>query len=210
MMISIPVYNTEGKEVEKMRLDEEVFDGKVKRDVLHQVIVMYRANQRLGCASTKTRAEVSGGGRKPWRQKGTGRARAGSIRSPVWRGGGITFGPRLRDYSYPLPKKIKKAALKYSLNDKINNKRIIVIDEIRIDKPKTKLFASILERLKVKGRVLLMLEEISPDIARSSRNIPQISIKRVCNSNAYDILTSENLIITKAGWQVLVRRLHKN
>lgn len=206
-MISISVYNTDGKEVEKMKLDKDVFDGKVKKDVLHQAVLMYQANQRLGAAFTKTRGEVSGGGRKPWKQKGTGRARAGSIRSPLWRGGGVTFGPREQKYSYRLPKKIKQVALKYSLNDKVNNKKMIVIDQLKIEEPKTKVFASILDKLKVNGKVLLMLEKIDSNVVRSSRNIPQISIKQVCVSNAYDLLAHDKIIITKAGLEALTERI---
>lgn len=206
-MISIPVYNTEGKEVEKVNLDADIFDGEVKSGVLHQVILMYQANKRKGLASTQTRGEVSGGGRKPWKQKGTGRARAGSIRSPIWKGGGVVFGPKPRDYTYHLPKKLKKVALRYSLNDKINNKKLIVVDEIKIDKPKTKLFASILDNLKVNGKTLLMLDKANSDILRSSRNISQISVKQVSNSNAYDVLKNQALIITKAGLKVLTERI---
>lgn len=206
-MISISVYNTDGKEVEKVKLDKDVFDGKVKKDVLHQAVLMYRANQRIGAAFTKTRGEVSGGGRKPWKQKGTGRARAGSIRSPIWRGGGITFGPRVRSYSYRLPKKIKQIAFKYSLNDKVNNKKMIILDQLKIEEPKTKAFASILGKLKVSGKVLFMLEKIDPNIVRSSRNIPRISVKQVSTSNAYDLLVHENIVITKAGLEALTERI---
>lgn len=206
-MISVPVYNTDGKEVEKIKLDKDVFDGVVKKNVLHQAVLMYQANQRLGNAFTKTRGEVSGGGRKPWKQKGTGRARAGSIRSPIWRGGGVTFGPREQNYSYRLPKKIKQAAFKYSLNDKVNNEKIIVLDRLEIKEPKTKAFASILEKLKVNGKVLVMLEKIDSNVVRSSRNIPQISIKQVCTSNAYDLLVHEKIIITKAGLKALIERM---
>lgn len=206
-MISIPVYNIDGKEVEKVKLDKEVFDGKVKKEVLHQAVRMYRANQRFGAAFTKTRGEVSGGGRKPWKQKGTGRARAGSIRSPIWRGGGITFGPRARDYSYRLPKKIKQAAFKYSVNDKVNNNKIIVIDQLKIEEPKTKVFASILDKLKISGKVLLLLEKIDSNIVRSSRNIPRVSIKQLSVSSTYDLLVHENIMITKAGLEALTERM---
>lgn len=212
-MTTIPVYNTEGKEVDKVKLDAEIFNGEVKSDVLHQVLLMYQANKRRGLASTQTRGEASGGGRKPWRQKGTGRARAGSIRSPIWRGGGVTFGPKPRDYTYQLPKKIKKVAIRYSLNDKINNKKMIVIDKIKLDKPKTKLFASILDNLhpqghsKIKGKTLLMLDKADSDILRSSRNISQVSVKQVSNSNAYDILVNQKLIITKVGLEQLTQRI---
>lgn len=206
-MTTIAVYNSEGKEVEKIKLDADIFDGEVKSDVLHQVILMYQANRRKGLASTQTRGEASGGGRKPWKQKGTGRARAGSIRSPIWRGGGVTFGPKPRDYTYHLPKKIKKVALKYSLNDKINNKKMIVIDKIKIDKPKTKLFVSILDNLKVNGKTLLMLDKADSDILRSSHNISRVSVKQASDSNAYDILTNQKLIITKVALEILTQRI---
>ncbi len=206
-MVSVPVYNTDGKEIEKIKLDKEVFDGEVKISVLHQAVLMYQANQRKGLASTKTRGEVSGGGRKPWKQKGTGRARAGSIRSPIWRGGGVTFGPRPRSYSYRLPKKIRKTALKYSLNDKVNNNKLIVVDEIKIDKPKTKLFASILDKLKVKEKTLFMLEKVDFNVIRSSRNIPGVSVKQASDSNVYDVLTNRELVITKRGLEILTERI---
>ena len=158
-MAEIEIYNIKGKSVGKIELDKDIFNGKVNEPILHQVIRMYEANQRQGTASTKTRSEVSGGGRKPWKQKGTGRARAGTIRSPLWRGGGIVFGPHPRDYSYQVPKSVKRLALISSLNAKLNDKNMIVIDEIKLDKAKTKEIAAALRNLKAEKKPLLVLEE---------------------------------------------------
>lgn len=149
---SVTIFNLKGKEVEKFELDRELFAGEVNKGVLYQFIRMYNANQRGGNASTKTRGDVSGGGKKPWRQKGTGRARAGSNRSPLWRGGGKVFGPHPRDFHYDIPKKIKKVALLASLNSKLIDEKLIGIDAITLAEPKTKQFQAIVDALKLEGR----------------------------------------------------------
>src|SRR4030042_1787510 len=132
--VSLPIYSTTGEEIDTLKLDPAIFDGIVNKDAIYQAIVAYRANQRKGLAATKTRGEVSGGGRKPWKQKGTGRARVGSTRSPLWRHGGVVFGPHPRDYSYELPQKIRALALKSSLNAKVNNSSLIVFDSLKLEK----------------------------------------------------------------------------
>jgi len=144
----IPIYNMKGKEVESFTLNRKLFDGKVNKALLYQAVLMYNANQRQGSAATKTRGEVSGGGKKPWRQKGTGRARAGSTRSPLWRHGGTVFGPHPRDYSYSLPRKIKRRALLASINSKIRENKIMGIDSVDIEEAKTKKFQAVLDALK--------------------------------------------------------------
>ena len=151
-MNTLPLYSVNGKEIEKISLKEEIFDGEINTALLHQAVVMYEANKRQGTVSTKDRSQVRGGGTKPWRQKGTGRARAGSIRSPLWRHGGVTFGPTPRNYSYSLPKKIRLGALKSSINAKINSQDFILIKEVGVGESKTKEFKKLLESLKIKEK----------------------------------------------------------
>ncbi len=194
---SIPVYNSKGKEIERFALDKELFSGEVNRGVLYQVLLMYNANRRSGTASTKTRRDVSGGGKKPWRQKGTGRARAGSIRSPLWRGGGVIFGPHPRDFHYDLPKKIKKVALLSSLNSKFVDNKMLGIDMIDIDEPKTKKFKAVLDALKLKGKSLFVLDGIDEKIKRASRNLKEVCIKNYKDFSTIDVLTCENIVISK-------------
>jgi len=208
-MFKLPVYNQEGKEIESLELDPIVFDGQVNLDVLYQAVLMYRANRRKGLASTKTRGEVSGGGKKPWRQKGTGRARVGSIRSPLWRKGGVIFGPHPRDYSFRLPKKIKIAALKSSLNAKLNENNLLILDDLEIDVPKTKEATKILSNLKLNGNksILLMLDKIDAKSRLSFRNINYVDTISAADTNAYDVLKARKLIVTLSGLKILVDRI---
>lgn len=216
-MQSLPIYNIEGKEVEQVSLDEEIFDGEVNEDVLYQTVLMYRARARKGTASTKTRGEVSGGGRKPWRQKGTGRARVGSIRSPLWRGGGIVFGPHPRKYSYSLPNKIKILALKSSLNAKLKERSILILDNLSIEQPKTKVFAKILKNLrfflllnKKQPKTLLLLEKCDENIRRSTNNFNFLEINSAQDTNAMNILRAKLLVMTKAALAELIQRIKNN
>lgn len=199
--MSIPVYNIKGKKIDKLEPNKDIFDGEVKKEVLYQVVKMYEANKRSGTHSTKVRSEVRGGGKKPWRQKGTGRARAGSIRSPIWRGGGVVFGPHPRDYSYNVPRKAKKAALKYSLNAKLKDEEMVIVDGLALENPKTKEFAAILSRLKVSGKALVVLAARDENIERAARNIPGVTIETADNLNAYDVLLHDKLIITKEAFE---------
>ncbi len=209
-MITLPIYNQAGKQVKKIELDPDVFDGEVNQGVLYQAVLMYRANRRRGLAQTLTRGEVSGGGRKPWRQKGTGRARVGSIRSPLWRKGGVVFGPHPRDYAFRLPKKIRIAALKSSLNDKLNANSLFILDELKIDVPKTKEAAKILSNLKLNNKTaLLMLDKIDANVRLGFRNISSLDMVRAQNTNAYDVLKAQKLIISLKGFQILVDRIKK-
>jgi len=144
VQLSLPVFNTQGKQVEEIILNSQVFDGEINIALIHQAVVTYLANQRKGLALTKTRGNVRGGGRKPWKQKGTGRARVGSSRSPIWRGGGVTFGPSLRSYNKNFPKKMKAQALKSALNAKLRDQQILIIDDLFVNLPKTKLFFEII------------------------------------------------------------------
>lgn len=210
--ITIPVYNTEGKELDSIKLDTSVFDGKVNTAAIHQTITAYRANQRKGLASTKTRGEVSGGGRKPWRQKGTGRARVGSIRSPLWRHGGVIFGPHPRDFSYTLPKKIKRLALKSVLCAKLKENNFIVLDNLRIENPKTKEAIKIFSNLKIdpqKIKVLLLLDKIDNNLRQALRNINFLNVNLVKDTHTYEVLVARKLIITKEGLKELTERIKR-
>ena len=206
-MPSFPVHNSEGKKVEEIDLPEEIFGGRINNAILHQVVLMYQANERQGTASTKERGAVSGGGRKPWRQKGTGRARAGSIRSPLWRGGGVVFGPHPRDFSYSLPKKVKAAALRESMNAKYVAKELSCVDQFAVKSPKTKDFAKILKALKLDGKILAVQDTGETDISKASRNIPFFNLMRAQDVNAYDILRYNKLVVTKAGLKALLKRI---
>ncbi|OGX08210.1 MAG: 50S ribosomal protein L4 [Omnitrophica WOR_2 bacterium GWA2_47_8] len=206
-MKKLTVYNIQGKEVESIELPEGVFGERINKNVLHQAINMYRAALRQGNASTKTRSEVRGGGRKPWRQKGTGRARAGSNRSPLWHKGGVVFGPHPRDFSFSIPKKVKQAALRESLNAKYIAESICCVSDIKEKLSKTKEFVKILERFKLDGRILALLDESDQSIERVSRNIPYFEIKRSIDVNAFDILRYKKLFLTKSAFKKLLKRI---
>ena len=208
-MAEVPIYNINGQSVGKMELDKKIFNGEVNKAVLYQIVKMHEANLRHGNASTKTRSDVSGGGKKPWKQKGTGRARAGTIRSPLWRGGGIVFGPHPRDYSYSLPKAVKRLALISSLNSKLNDKELIVVDDIKISKPKTKEIVAALRNLKAEERPLLVLDEKDEAIVRASRNIPQLILRDYRTLNAYDIIRQHKLVLTQKALVALTKQLAK-
>src|SRR5690554_166901 len=184
-MPKVAVHNTKGEQVGELELSPAIFAAPVNEAAIHEVVVAYLANQRRGTASTKTRGLVRGGGRKPWRQKGTGRARHGSTRSPIWTGGGTVFGPHPRDYTVRLPKKIKRAALKSALTSKFNNDEIIVLDELAMEAPKTKEILQILKNLKVQGKAVIITADSAPAVYKSARNIPGVSTSIVNNINTY-------------------------
>ncbi|MCQ9208084.1 MAG: 50S ribosomal protein L4 [Omnitrophica bacterium] len=204
-MKSVSVYDKKGKATGKFSLDQDYFNGKTNKDLLHQAALMYLSNQRRGSASTKTRAQVRGGGRKPWRQKGTGRARAGSIRSPIWKGGGVIFGPHPRQFTYSLPKKIKSLALRQSLNGKIKSNQFIIINNLSLNLPKAKELMAVLTALKAKERPLLVLEKHSPGILRAARNIPEVAVKTFNNINAFDVLKHKKVIFSKQAIENLIK-----
>jgi len=213
--INIAVYDTQGKEVEKIGLDRHIFDGKVNSGAIYQTINAYRSNQRKGLAATKDRSQVSGGGAKPWRQKGTGRARVGSNRSPLWRHGGVTFGPSPRDYTQSLPQKIKNLALKSTLNANVKEENFIVLDKLGEFSARTKEVVSILSNLKItkKNKVtclLLLPKDTVKWIKLALRNIDFLSFNQSTDTCAYEVLASEKLIITKDGLAQLVKRLKGN
>jgi large subunit ribosomal protein L4 len=196
IMPTVAIYNTSGEQVGEITLKDEIFGVPVHESVLHDVVVMQLANKRQGTHDTKTRAEVRGGGRKPWRQKGTGRARHGTIRSPIWRGGGIVFGPHPRDYSYRLPKKVRRLALKSALSDKVNTGSLVILDELRMDQPKTKEMVRVLTNLKV-ADALVVTAGRDEAVEKSARNIPNIKPLLAANLNVYDILAYDKLILTR-------------
>ena len=203
---TVPMYDSKGKEVAKFELDKGLFTGEVNKGVLYQFLRMYNANQRQGNASTKTRSDVSGGGKKPWRQKGTGRARAGSTRSPLWRGGGKIFGPHPRDFHYDIPKKIKRSALLSSLNSKVLDEKLIGIESIDMAEAKTKQFQAILDALKLKGRSLFVLDAIDKKISRASRNIQDVSVKNYKDFNPADVLSCDTVVMSKAALEKIPER----
>lgn len=196
MPLVVDVVNMQNEKVGEISLPEDVFGAPIKAHLLHEVVVMQGSRRRGGTASTKGRSEVKGGGRKPWRQKGTGRARAGSIRSPLWRGGGTVFGPKPRDYSFSPPKAVRKAALKAALSAKAACKEIMVLDRLEMEKPSTKIFKGVLSALGVDGKVLFVLPNKEENISRSSANLANIKVLPMKGLNVYDVLWSDKVVFT--------------
>ena len=196
-MPKVAVYNMLGAQVGEIELNDDVFGIEPNKAVMYDFIKMQLANKRQGTSSTKTRTEVRGGGKKPWRQKGTGRARAGSSRNPVWRGGGIAFGPKPRDYSYKLPQKVRRLALRSALSSKALDNKIVVVDEFNFDQPKTKVMVQALEALKVGKKTLLVTADGNVNVVKSARNIEGVKPMRADFINVYDILKHDTLLITK-------------
>jgi large subunit ribosomal protein L4 len=209
-MKELNVLNLSGKEVGKVSLDEMVFDGKINTDLIHQAVVAFLANQRLGLACTKTRGEVSGSGRKPWKQKGTGRARIGSIRSPLWYKGGRAFGPKPHSFHKDLPKKMKANALRSALNSKLKDSAIIIIEDLKVAKPKTKEFAAILKNLNiVDKKVKFLVDKFDEKVRLSSRNIPMLTMEQACDLNAYTVMAANKLVFTKESLKIVQDRIKK-
>ncbi|MFA5145756.1 MAG: 50S ribosomal protein L4 [Candidatus Omnitrophota bacterium] len=204
--LSIPVYDSKGKEVEKYALDKDLFTGEINKGALYQMVLMYNANQRSGTASTKTRGDVSGGGKKPWRQKGTGRARAGSSRSPLWKGGGKIFGPHPRDFHYDIPKKVKRVAFLSSLNVKAVEHKMFGLSSLDLDEAKTKKFKAIMDALKLKGKSLFVLESVDDKVKKASRNIGTVSVKNYKDFNAVDVIACDTVVLSKAALGKLKER----
>ena len=204
--MKVQVLDQSGKPVEEMSLPEGVFSYPVKDHLIYETVVNYLANQRQGTASTKTRAEVSGGGRKPWRQKGTGRARAGSNRSPIWRHGGTIFGPKPRDYSYELPKKARRNALKSALAAKLDNKFLLIINEINIAQPKTKEAAAWLKNMNLDSALIVDSRE-NNNLFLAVRNIPKVKAVDDEKLNTYDVLRYKWLVFSQQAFNSLVERL---
>ena len=196
-MPKVDVLNINGQKVEELELSESIFAAEISEYAVYEVIKNHLANRRQGTQSAKTRAEVRGGGRKPWRQKGTGRARQGSTRSPQWIGGGVVFAPKPRDYSYSVNKKVRRLALKSVLTTKVNEGNLIVLDALEMNAPKTKDFIAMLSAINAGKKALVVTAENSPIVVKSGRNIPGVDITFVNTLNVYDIMRHDSLIITK-------------
>ena len=196
-MAKVSVYDMTGAVVSDLELNDNIFGIEPNTVVMHAAVVNYLANQRQGTQSTLTRTEVSGGGRKPWRQKGTGHARQGSIRAPQWKGGGVVFAPVPRDYSFKLNKKEKRAALKSVLTDKVQNGNLVVVDEFKFDEIKTKNFVAMLNNLNVNTKALVVVGENDTNAALSARNIPTVKTSLTNTINVYDVINANKLVVTR-------------
>ena len=197
-MATVSVVNMEGKEVGTIELNDAVFGAEINEHLVHLAVVQQLANLRQGTQKAKTRSEVSGGGKKPWRQKGTGHARQGSIRAPQWKGGGVVFAPVPRDYSFKLNKKEKRAALKSALTSKVQDNKLIVVDELKMDEVKTKKFAEVLGNIKA-VKALVVTEEKNDNVILSARNIPGTKTAVANNINVYDVMNAGTVVLTKAA-----------
>ena len=195
-MASVAVYNIEGKEVDKLELNDSVFGVEINEHLVHMAVVSQLASNRQGTQSAKTRSEVSGGGRKPWRQKGTGHARQGSTRSPQWTGGGVVFAPKPRDYSIKMNKKEKQLALKSALTSKVQDSKLIVVDELKMDEIKTKKFVEIMNNLKAQ-KALVVTKDVEKNVVLSANNVPDVKTAVSNEINVYDILKYDTLVLTK-------------
>ncbi|MDE1919862.1 MAG: 50S ribosomal protein L4 [Candidatus Omnitrophica bacterium] len=206
-MPELNVVDTQGKKAAKIDLPDGKFGVAVNGAVIHQAVVMYNANRRAGTASTKTRKDVSGGGKKPWAQKGTGRSRQGSSRSPLWKKGGIIFGPHPRDFGYTISRKAKAGALRESLNAKFVGNHLWCIDGLAVPSGKTKDFAAILRVLNLEGRTLAVLDGADEKTLRASRNIPRLTVVRALDANASDIMNNKDVLLTKEALTTLLKRI---
>ena len=195
-MAKVSVYNMEGKEVDSIELDDAIFNVEVNEHLVHMAVLNQLANNRQGTQKAKTRSEVRGGGRKPWRQKGTGHARQGSIRAPQWTGGGVVFAPVPRDYSMKMNKKEKRAALKSALTSRVLENKIVVVDELKMDEIKTKKFAKVMSNLKL-DKALVVLADNDKNVVASAKNIPSVKTASTDTINVYDILKYNTLVLTK-------------
>lgn len=196
-MPKVTLYDMSGAQIGELELNDAVFGIEPNEAVMADFVKMQLANKRIGTSSTKTRAQVRGGGRKPWRQKGTGRARVGSTRNPVWIGGGVAFGPKPRDYSYRLPKKVRRLAMKSALSTKVKENSIIVVDKLSFDEPKTKRMLEILEALNINNKALVVTADGDVNVTKSARNIPGVKPIRADFVNVYDLLKYDTLLITE-------------
>ena len=195
-MANVAIYNMEGNEVGSLELNDAVFGVEINEHLVHMAVVQQLANNRQGTQKAKTRSEVRGGGKKPWRQKGTGHARQGSIRAPQWKGGGVVFAPQPRDYSFKLNKKEKRAALKSALTSRVNESKFIVVDDLKLDGIKTKRFQEVLNNLKV-NKALVILNDNDENVVMSARNIPAVKTALTNTINVYDIMKYDTVVVTK-------------
>ncbi len=206
-MVDVPVYQFDSGKISQSEIDETVFGDRIRWKLLHEAVVMYQANRRVGTHSTLTRAEVKGAMQKPWRQKGTGRARAGSRKSPIWRGGGVVFGPKPRDYSYSMPRKALRAALRSAVLGKLRDGEVTLIDGAKMDVPKTSVMAKVFKDLEVTGTALFVLPERDENLFKSTRNLDRAAVRVADDLNAYDVVRHGRLIFTRDGFDRLVERV---
>lgn len=207
-MVSVNVFNQQGDIVDTMELDGSVFDAEIHEDLVQRVVTWQLAKRRAGTASTKTRGEIRGGGKKPWRQKGTGRARAGTNRSPIWTGGGTVFGPKPRCYAFAIPKKVRKAALKSVLTSRLQEDALKVVDKIHLTEPKTRLFMEPLSALGLReNKVLFITPDMDETLRRSSKNLPRVLVVPVQGLNVYDLLRFDKLVLLREAIPKLCERL---
>ena len=197
-MANVAVYNMEGKEVDKIELNDSIFGVEINKHLVHMAVLQQLANKRQGTQKAKTRSEVRGGGRKPWRQKGTGHARQGSTRSPQWTGGGVVFAPTPRDYSFKLNKKEKRAALKSALTSRVVENKFVVVDELKLDEIKTKKFVEVLKNLNVE-KALVVLNDMDEKVIASAANIPTVKTTQTNELNVFDVLKYDTVVVTKAA-----------
>lgn len=202
----VDVYNVKREKVGELTLKDDIFGVEVYPPILHEVVTWQRAKRRAGTACTKTRGEVSGGGRKPWRQKGTGRARAGSIRSPLWRGGGTVFGPKPRSYDYPLPKKVRRLALKMALSSKLANGQLVILEDYPYTTPKTKDFVQLMKTFEME-KALVITDREHEALKLSARNIPSVQVLPTAGLNVYDILKYDHLVVLSSAVAQIEGRL---
>ena len=195
-MANVAVYNMEGKEVDKIELNDSIFGVEINEHLVHMAVLQQLANKRQGTQKAKTRSEVRGGGRKPWRQKGTGHARQGSTRSPQWTGGGVVFAPVPRDYSFKLNKKEKRAALKSVLTSKVAENKFVVVDELKLDEIKTKKFVQVMDNLKVE-KALVVLNDMDVNVIKSADNVPTVKTAQTNELNVFDVLKYDTVVVTK-------------
>jgi large subunit ribosomal protein L4 len=207
-MVSLNVVDSDGKELEKINISSEIVGQKMNSEILYQEVRRYLASMRSGTHKTKDRSEVRGGGKKPWRQKGTGNARAGSNRSPLWRGGGVVFGPKPRDYSFKLNKKVIRQSKLIALSEKFKNKKIIVLDKLNFKSPETKKAAKILKKLNLDGeKVLIVFDSLNINEVKSFRNIGNVMVESTKGLNAYIILAADYVVFTKSSLNDFIERL---
>lgn len=203
-MVEMNVHTIDGEKIGEIKLNDNLFNAKINKHVVHQIVKRYLASKRRGTASTKNRSEVSGGGKKPWRQKGTGRARAGSIRSPLWVGGGVIFGPENRDYSYPVPRKMRLVALKSVLSDKVRNNNIIILDNLEIKNGKTKEVINIFNNLNLDSdKILIVIDKENELIKRAVSNLEEAMVITANKINTYELINYKKIIITRDALKVI-------
>ncbi len=203
-MIDMKIHSVEGETIGEIKLNEDLFNAKINKHIVHQIVKRYLADKRRGTASTKGRSDVRGGGKKPWKQKGTGRARAGTIRSPLWVGGGIVFGPQVRDYGFSIPKKMKLVALKSVLSDKVTNDTMIILDKIELKNGKTKEITEIFNKFNLNNeKILIVIEKENEQIKRAINNLTNVIAVTANKINTYDVLNSNKVLVTKNALEVI-------